>query len=96
MAPGLETCGNCGGWGSWGTMGKAESYHLPSFSRSREKILVLPPRPPFLDHLSACLPACLWRSMQQNLVPQAWPQSCPQTQSITVWSDSKPDCNLLT
>lgn len=66
--------GVSGGWESWGAMGKTESYHLPRFSESREKIQVPPSRPRLLGRLPAC---CLWRSLWQSLFPQAWCQPCP-------------------
>lgn len=78
MAPGLKACGSLGprsewGLGKLGAMGKTESYHLPRFPRSREKIQVPPSRPLLLGHLP-----------------------CPQSQSITAWSSSKPDGKPLT
>lgn len=70
---GARGLGVSGGWEGWGAMGKTESYHLPRFSRSREKIQAPPSRPLLLGHLP-----------------------CPQSQSITFWSSSKPDCKPLT
>lgn len=79
-----------GGWENWRTGGETESYHLPRFPRSREKILVPPPRAVLLGHLLDSL----WSSISQPL-----PKACPRhtsAKSTTVWSNSKSNCNPLT
>lgn len=90
MVPGLEACGNMRPQSEWGL-----GTPLGDYGKDRE----LPPAQvpqeegenPGPSSWAICLPACLWRSMQQSLFPQVRPQPCPQTQSITVWSNSKPN-----